>query len=271
MEWRLLGSGASGGEGYSAMDGDLDIAMALLMADRQWGSNQKWNYKQEGIATINAMKAVHLKPDGTTKSLPSPNNNRTSDYMIGHFRAFQTATGDAIWGVAIDRAYELLDRMQTVYSPGIGLMPDFVINTHTATPSPSTGFIGDMNDKEGHFWWNACRNPWRFSSDYLLSGDKRFALVTGKMIDFFKSSSGGDPFEIGTGYALDGTKLSGGNSGAYHGPICAGACVDARFQGFLDAMWDWNVKHLTTGYYDGELQLLSLVVASGNWWTPGKV
>jgi hypothetical protein len=146
-------------------------------------------------------------------------------------------------------------------------MPDFVINTDTEG-SPSTGYIGDGNDKEGYFWWNACRNPWRFSSDYMLSGDARSAVITGRMIDFFKASSGGDPVNIGTGYALDGTKLTGGNSPAYHGPICAGACVDPRFQGFLDAMWNWNASHLSTGYYDGDIQLLSMVVASGNWWTP---
>jgi hypothetical protein len=167
----------------------------------------------------------------------------------------------------VARAPALLDVMQKKFSPGVGLMPDFVINTHTS-PAPSTGFIGDGNDKEHLYYWNACRNPWRFASDYLLSGDARFASVTGKMIDFFQRSSGGDPTNIGTGYALDGTKVTGGNSGSYHGPICAGACVHERFQPFLDAMWDWNVSHLTTGYYDSEIQLLSMVVASGNWWTP---
>lgn len=267
MDWRIAANGSSAGDGWNAMDGDLDIAMALLMADRQWGSTGKWNYLQEGKNTIGALKTFNMKADGATKGLPNANNNRTSDYMIGHFRAFKAATGDSLWDLAVTRAYELIDRMQTVYSPGVGLMPDFVINTQTSTPSPSTGYIGDGNDKEGYFWWNACRNPWRFSSDYLLSGDTRFAQVTGKMIDFFKSSSGGDPLKVGTGYALDGTQLSGGNSPAYHGPICAGACVDARFQSFADAMWDWNVKHLTTGYYDSEIQLLSMVVASGNWWT----
>ena len=269
MDWRINANGTSGGKGWNAMDGDLDIAMALLMADRQWGSTGARNYLQEGKNTIAALKSWNMKADGTTKGLPSANNNRTSDYMIGHFRAFKAATGDTLWDLAVNRAYELLDRMQNVYSPGVGLMPDFVINTQTSTPAPSTGYIGDGNANEGYFWWNACRNPWRFASDYLLSGDARFAGVTGKMIDFFKTSSGGDPVKIGTGYALDGTKLTGGNSPAYHGPICAGACVDARFQGFLDAMWNWNVKHLTTGYYDGEIQLLSMVVASGNWWTPG--
>ena len=273
MEWRINANGTSAGEGWNAMDGDLDIALALLMADHQWGSTGKWNYLQEGKNTIAALKAWNMKDDGATKGLPSANNNRTSDYMVGHFRAFKAATGDGLWDRAVDRAYQLLDHMQTKYSPGVGLVPDFVINTNSDNPAPSTGYIGDGNDKEGYFWWNACRNPWRLSSDYMLSGDTRFATVTGRMIDFFKNSSGGDPTNIGTGYALDGTRLTGGpmpggNSAAYHGPICAGACVDARFQGFLDTMWTWNATHLTTGYYDGEIQLLSMVVASGNWWTP---
>ncbi|MDB5875185.1 MAG: hypothetical protein JWQ07_4627 [Ramlibacter sp.] len=268
MDWRINANGSSAGDGWNAMDGDLDIALALQMADKQWGSAGAWNYLQEAKNTIGALKSWNMRADGATKGLPSANNNRTSDYMIGHFRAFKAATGDALWSTAVDRAFGLIDRMQTVYSPGVGLMPDFVINTNTATPSPSTGYIGDGNDKEGYFWWNACRNPWRYSSDYLMSGDARFALVTGRMIDFFKNKSGGDPYKIGTGYALDGTQLTGGNSAAYHGPICAGACVDARFQGFLDTMWTWNATHLTTGYYDGEIQLLSMVVASGNWWTP---
>jgi hypothetical protein len=275
MEWRLNANGTSAGEGWNAMDGDLDIAMALLMAHRQWGSTGKWNYLQEGKNTIAAMKTWNMKDDGATRGLPNANNNRTSDYMIGHFRAFKAATGDTLWDRAVDKAYALLDRMQTVYSPGVGLVPDFVINTHTDTPSPSTGYIGDGNDKEGFFWWNACRNPWRFASDYVLSGDARFATVTGRMIDFFKNRTGGDPANIGTGYALDGPMLTGGNlpggnSAAYIGPICAGACVDARFQGFVDATWNWNMGRLTTGYYDGEIQLLSLVVASGNWWSTAK-
>ncbi|MES2786676.1 MAG: glycosyl hydrolase family 8 [Pseudomonadota bacterium] len=268
MDWRLHLDGKSGGEGWNAMDGDLDIALALLMADRQWGSTGAWNYLQEARNSIGALKSWNMKPDGATKGLPNSNNNRTSDYMVGHFRAFRKATGDAFWDLAIDRAYGLLDRMQTVYSPGVGLMPDFVIDTHTSAPAPSNGYIGDGNDKEGHYWWNACRNPLRLASDFVLSGDPRFAVITGRMIDFFKTASGGNPANIGSGYTLAGAKLSEWASPSFVGPICAGACVDPRFQGFLDATWKWNVAHLETGYYDGELQLMSLAVASGNWWQP---
>lgn len=58
-------------------------------------------------------------------------------------RAFARATGDALWNTAVNRAYGLIDRMQRAYSPNCGLMPDFVINTDTSTPAPSSGCIGD--------------------------------------------------------------------------------------------------------------------------------
>ncbi len=268
MDWRLYSDGSTGGEGWNAMDGDEDIAMALLMADRQWGSGGAWNYKEEALNTIAAMKAYNFAADGTTRGLKYSHVSRTSDYMFGHFRAYQKATGDAFWTKAVDRAYYLTDLMQTQFSSS-GLVPDFVVYTDS-NPMPSPGFMGDGNADEHHYWWNACRNPWRYASDYLLSGDPRIKLLTTRMMNFFQAeaASSGDVTGIGTGYALNGFQLAGGDSPAYHGPICAGACVDPAYQGFLDAMWAWNTSRLTTGYYDGEIQLLSLAVASGNWWTP---
>ena len=70
MEWRLSAAGTSAGDGWNAIDGDLDIAMALLMADRQWGSDGRWNYRQEALDTIAAVAACNMKPDGTTQGWP---------------------------------------------------------------------------------------------------------------------------------------------------------------------------------------------------------
>jgi hypothetical protein len=269
MDWRLNANGSSGGQGWNAMDGDLDIAMALLMADKQWGSGGAVNYLQEAKNTIAGLKYFNFKPDGTTKGLSTANVSRTSDYMIGHFRAFKAATGDTLWDLAVDRAYTLLDRMQTVYSPGKGLMPDFIVGTDTAAPYPSPGYMGDGNNMEGYYYWNGCRNPWRLGTDYVLSGDTRFATVCGRLIDFFQSASGGNPASVASGYKLDGSVLGAFADPSFIAPAAVGAMVDARFQGFLDAALTWNTAHLQTGYYASEIQLLSLVVASGNWWTPG--
>lgn len=272
MDWRLNMDGTSSEPddlGANAMDGDLDIAMALLMAHRQWGSAGGWNYLQEGLATIGAIRNINMKEDGATKGLPSANNNRTSDYMIGHFRAFAKATGDKFWDKAVDRAYKLIDRMQKVYSPGAGLMPDFVINTDSEHPEPSRGYIGDGTATEGFFHANAQRNPWRFGTDYVLTGDERWKDVCNKLVNFIKADCGGDPARMATGYHLDGTAMERSYAPtAMIGPMICGAMVDPSHQAFLDALWNYTASHFTTSYYDSELQMLPMIVASGNWWTP---
>ena len=273
MDWRLYSDGSSAGEGWNAMDGDLDIAMALLMAHEQWGSTSgSWNYLQEAKDTIGALKSWCMAADGTTKGQRLPDCSRTSDWMIGHFRAFQAATGDAFWTKAVDRAYYLSDRIQTIYAPNTGLMPEFIIKTDTAEPQPSPGHYVEYGDYEGWYYWNACRNPWRFATDYLVSGDPRWKTVTSRLVDFFhtKFQQSGDITQaVECGYKLDGTGLAGGDSPAFIAPVMLGGCVDARYQQLVDAAWKWNVANPTSGYYDGEIQLLSSVVASGNWWTPG--
>lgn len=267
MEWRLNADCSSAGEGWNAMDGDLDIAMALLMADKQWGSAGKVDYRAEALKTIAAIKASNMSPAGFTKGLPSAANNRTSDYMITHFKAFKRATGDAFWDVASDRAFDLLNLMQNKFAPNTGLIPDFIINTAT-NPEPSTGYIGDGNAMEGFFYWNACRLPWRLASDYVTSGDERSKQVTTRMMNFFEKSTGGQPGLIQAGYKLDGTGLSDYAAPSFIGPATAGAMVDAKFQPFLNSLWTHSTANLAQDYYDKELQLLSLIVVSGNWWNP---
>ena len=267
MEWRINADCSSAGEGWNAMDGDLDIAMALLMADKQWGSAGQVNYGAEALRTIAAIKAFNMSPAGFTKGLPNAGNNRTSDYMITHFKAFKRATGDAFWDLASDRAFELLNLMQNKFAPNTGLIPDFVINTGT-NPEPSTGYIGDGNDREGFFYTNACRLPWRLASDYVTSGDERSKQVTTRMMNFFEKSTGGQPGQIQAGYKLDGTSMGNYSSASFTGPATAGAMVDAKFQPFLNSLWTHSTANPAQLYYDVELQLLSLIVVSGNWWNP---
>ncbi len=273
MDWRLTSNGSSqdaAGGGWNAMDGDEDIAMALLMADRQWGSGGTWNYKQEGINTINAIKSWNMKPDGTTKGGATSDLSRTSDYMIGHFRAYAKATGDSFWStLAIDRSYALIERMQNVYSPGVGLMPDFIIDTDKSDPKPSPGGRGDGTNTEMNYFANAQRNPWRWGTDYVLSGDVRWKGVVTKMMNFFVNKTGGNPKNMAIGYRLNGSDM--GYAWPARGLIVGamnGAQVDPSFQPFLNASWDWINNNYVNDYYDAELSLLSMLVASGNWWNP---
>src|SRR5512133_264138 len=284
MDWRLDTDGTSSDAndlGANAMDGDLDIAMALLMADRQWGSGGKWNYRQEALNTIAALKTVNMRPDGQTHSSPQIHVARTSDFMIGHFRAFATATGDTFWSTtAIDKAYSLIDRMQTVYSANVGLMPDFIINCDT-TPIPSPGGYGDFTDTEGWMYSNAIRNPWRWGSDYIFSGDARWKSVLQKMTSFLVADTGNDPAKMATGYRLDGSLNDPTGQNRlfrpylnYWGPYASiapgmlGGMIDPAFQGWVNSSWDWTNDNRKTSYYDSEIQIICKLVASGNWWKP---
>jgi hypothetical protein len=270
MDWRVGLDCSSAGDGWAAEDGDLDIAMGLLMADRQWGSTGAINYKAEAIKTINAIKAKQALSAGYPGGGNAPDMSRTSDYMFTHFRAFKKATGDTFWDLVVDNTYTLISQMQNNYAPSTGLLPDWVVGLPN-TPSPSPGGRIEGNT-EGDYGWNACRDPWRIGADYVTSGDPRASVATGKMLDFFVRVTNGDPALIAMGYHLNGTVLQANSPGyvnpSFTGPALVGAMVDGRFQTYLNSLWSMHVKTPARGYYDTELQLLSMIVASGNWWNP---
>ena len=132
-EWRLSATLGSAGDGWNATDGDLDIALALLMADRQWGSTGAVDYRAEALATIAALKSINFAASGEPRG-PQRANTRTSDHMIGHFRSFRAATGDAFWDLAIDRCHALITGIVAGYSPQAGLQPGFIVDCNTANP-----------------------------------------------------------------------------------------------------------------------------------------
>ena len=288
MEWKLdrttsvvdsngvtrLGSipGPDGGGGWNAVDGDLDIAMALLMADRQFGSSGTINYKAKALLVIDAMKRRNFRADGTSAGGGVSHLSRTSDYMIGHFRAFRRATKDAFWDVAIERSYALLARCQDVLAPTTKLIPDFLINTDTASPIADNLGLGDGpgNPNSGFYFWNACRIPLRVGTDYLTAGDIRSRTVGSNLTDFFINKHGANPALITGGYRLDGTETSPGgyNPQNFYEPLLVTGAAEARFQTYVNSLWSRANTNRSTGYYATELGLMSLVVASGNWWNP---
>jgi hypothetical protein len=52
------------------------------------------------------------------------------------------------------------------------------------------------------------------------------------------------------------------------GPQLCAAMVDSSHQEYLNALWAFNRDYFEPSYYNAELQLLPMLVASGNWWTP---
>ncbi|MFI5734852.1 glycosyl hydrolase family 8 [Kribbella sp. NPDC051587] len=260
----------------SATDGDMDVAYGLLLADKQWGSTGTYNYKQLAIKHINAIKASEINPntnlltfgDWSTSGDSTYNMSRTSDWMIDHFRAFKTATGNAVWDTIRTKHQTVTTSLQNNYAASTGLLPDFVINTNS-TPKPAAGqVLEDPND--GQFWWNACRDPWRIGADAVTSGDAASLASARKLNTWIKSKTGGNASSIATGYKLNGTAIDSSSDAAFFAPFAVTAMTDSGSQAWLDAIWN---KMLTTpvdtsSYYAASIQLQVMITVTQNHWVP---
>jgi len=266
----------------SATDGDLDIAFALLLADKQWGSCGRIDYKAAALdvladifdGEVDATYSYTLLGDWSTPSEPSYYaSTRSSDFMVDHFFSFAMASGDSNWIHLCNSLYAVVASMQTNYSSGVGLVPDFIVNPATSPAPAAPGFLEGSTD--GMYSYNACRVPWRLATDYVTNGDSRAKTALDKINSWIRTKTSNDPSAIGAGYKLNGDAIPGTDyhSLAFIAPMGAGAIVNSTNQAWLNDVWDEvaGTPLSAEGYYENTLKLLSMIVMSGNWWAPEKV
>jgi len=258
-----------------ATDGDLDIGYALLLADRQWGSNGAYNYLKEAQAVINALMLTNVNPktklmmmgDFTEKGEAFYYDTRPSDIMPDHFKVFFSATRDSEWIKVSDKSYALLASLQKKYSPAAGLFPDFA-RIGKKGPRPAGPFFMEVR-QDGDYWYNACRIPLRLACDYLVNGDKRAKNLLSPMNQWIMTKSKGDPNRIRDGYTLEGKYTVGasGDNIAFIGTFGLGAMTDATNQAWLNRIWDYAIKEPLSDeeYYGNTLKMICMLVMSGNW------
>ncbi len=261
----------------SASDGDLDIAYALLLADRQWGSVGTIHYRDEARRVLQAIRSAEVDAGASYVRLGDWTNSgdnghldatRSSDFMPGHFLSFEAAIGDGTWKQVADRSYQMVASVQSTHAPATGLLPDFIVHpTGAPAPAPAHFLEGDV---DGAYAFNACRVPWRIATHFLTSGDARARAAVQKMNQWIRSAAGGDPGKIRAGYSLAGAVSNGADfrSMAFVAPFGVGAMVDGANQAWLDAIWSTVEQSSSEGYYADSLKLLSMIAMSGNWWAP---
>ena len=260
----------------SASDGDIDIAFALLLADRQWGSCDAVNYKAEGLKvikaiaanTLDATKGYVLLGDWAVAGDAKHNSTRSSDFIVDHFRSFGAASGSPAWAGLTDSTYTLIAAMRTGFSPGKGLLPDFITSPLNAPKPAPANFLESAND--GAYDYNACRDPWRLGTDYLVSGDARAKTEATTLTTWIEGATGGDPTKIRAGYQLDGTPSAGSDylTMAFAAPFGVAAMADGAHKPWLNKLWTTIASAPSEGYYEDTIQLMTMIVMSGNWWSP---
>ncbi|MBD9626947.1 licheninase [Ensifer sp. ENS06] len=264
----------------SATDGDLDIAYALLLADRKWGSDGSVNYRKEALKVIAAIGQHDIDADSRFVRIGDWVNDvddgryapvtRSSDFMVSHFKAFADATGDGTWYAVRDETYSIIDRVRGKYSSQTGLMPDFIVDLPSKAHPAAANFLEGPND--GAYSWNASRYPWRIALDYLLNGDQRALAALIPLNSWIKSATDGDPTNIADTYKLNGKPAagSGRDAVAFVSMFAVSASIQAANQSWLDALWaDMTARKVENeDYYGNTLKLLAMITISGHWTQP---
>ena len=274
MSWKIKNGQVVGGN-TSAFDGDADIAYGLILADAQWGSSGNVNYKAEAITVIEAILASTIGPnsrlpmlgdwveanDGTPHNQYTP---RSSDFMPANFRAFANATNDSVWNTVISNSQAVIDTIQSNFSTG--LLPDFIINCDNiseCTPANSDFLEGDH---DGDYYYNAGRDPWRIALDALLNNDSKSHTQAQKMITWLANATGGNANQIKSGYELDGTGIGEDYVTTFFvAPFGVAAMLDSNNQDFLNDIYA-TIYNEKEDYYEDSVNLLSLLVMTGNFW-----
>lgn len=258
----------------SATDGDLDIACALLMADRQWGSRGEIDYKAEGLKVMAAILKNEADPERHTLTFGGWVDRegrhwggvRPSDFMPTHLNLFARTSGEARWSQMSDATYKLLSEISAGFSPKTGLVPDFIaLKGGRYQPAPPAYLEGR---RDGCYGYNACRVPWRVGTDYLLTADTRALRLIAPINAWITQATGGRPGNINAGYRLDGTLLAPDNSMAFIAPFAVAAMAEPARQAWLDALWSEVAGRPLEDeqYFGNAIKLLTMIVVSGNWW-----
>jgi endoglucanase len=266
----------------TATDGDLDIAYALLLADKQWGSTGTFNYRQLAISVIQAIRMREINPithhvllgDWVKPTEPEfYYATRPSDFMLSHFRAFLAATNHGEWTNVINKTYDIINAMQTRFSPATGLLPDFVVAIQSGARPAATDFL---EGPDGWYAYNSCRTPWRIGMDYLLYGEPRARIAVGKINTWIKAkttvkpSTTPDPGKILDGYKLNGVAFGTGDDLAFVAPFGVSAMASSVNQEWLDKIWAGITARTVsdTDYFGETITMLSMIAMSGNAWKP---
>ena len=247
----------------SATDGDMDSAMALLLAYRKWGDVA---YRAEAVLLIHALADTLVRPDNSLRlgdwdtEKKAPELARLSDLMPTHFRAFREATADDRWLKIENRGYAILQEVQHQYAPTTGLVPDFaVLKDGRWKPAKPEALEGPH---DGDYSYNACRVPWRIGWAAIVLRDQRAITFLKPLMGWLKRSVC-KPEDFKAGYHLDGKMLRGAD---FDSP-CFISPTGVAAMGTGDHAWSEQVLayglRAHEGYFEDSLNLLCLLLMSG--------
>jgi endo-1,4-beta-D-glucanase Y len=250
--------------GDCATDGDMDIIYSLLIADKQWGSNGRYNYKQIALDMLKSLWNYCIHPKYRSLLLGDWAASRTgtvlgdatriSDIIPGHLKAYAEADQAHDWQSVLDAVYGVIRDLCDDNPHKNGLLPDFAVREGGRWKAPA-GKILEGDD--GAYSYNACRVPWRLGTDGSLQ-----ELIVKPLNAFVKTYTNGDLDRLGP-LSLDGAPIDGPDSAVFAAPFLVTAAAGGD-KAWLNELWSWpGLVEYNGDNYGDYIKLLSMLTAAG--------
>lgn len=256
MKWRQEKTNGIWGDSdqNNATDGDLDIAYALIQAEKQWPHSTEHYGRAarkllDAIKTYNYSQTTGLLTVGNWASVDRRAEKmiRPSDIIPSYFDTFAAYTHDAFWTTLSNNAISALEKMSQ--QTASGLLPDFAwVQGNDIIPAKPYE-VANQND--GNYAYNAARIPLRLAD----SENPRVRSVLDKMLGFLQKQP-----VVYAGYTLKGEPLVRNQSDSFSAPLLY-ASEDKKEFSNLYASQRWIYDTLVTGdnYYGETLKTLVLL------------
>lgn len=243
MNWKINGfSDAANQNG--ATDGDLDAAAGLVLAFRQWGNEQ---YRTDARDLIGKIWSFEVNGDKYLKPGDAWDDKKNPSYFsTGALELFKSVdTHD--WGAVITNSYTLIKK---VANPSSGLVPDWCSQ--------------EGKPQEDKFGYDAVRTPWRLAWAYAWFGHQDAEIVCSKIATWIRLSTSDKPAAIKAGYTCSGSPQVDYSNSTYTGALSCAGMVSSTNQDFVNNGFTATKRADATGYYNKTLQVLTMLLLSGN-------
>jgi hypothetical protein len=273
----------------------MDIIVALLMADKQWGSDGRYDYAAYAQRMMNdQFRQVvdhfgsstpyyyHLRVGNWASSATRAHGTRPSDFIMSHLKVYQEldTNPNNDWQKTIDATYECIRQLTQLQTPVNGLLPGFAaVDRSTGKWTDTSSNALDLSS-DGRYEYNACRVPWRLATDVLLYGDtpiKETSLVDTclrPLHNFLMGPAGGNAngtfSGIGRNFLMNGTGRSNGDT-AFRAPVLVSAAAIGTPAQMTDGWNHCRNLNWTGNFYGDYINILSMITASGNYWDAAKL
>ena len=250
MDWKIKGfNGAEGMYDHnSATDAELDVAVGLLQAYKQWGDEK---YLDDARTFIGKIAQHEVTEDGYLKPGDSWDSQLNPSYFSTAALELFKHASEYDWNRVITNSYTLLKNAQ---DDNTGLVPDWCSKDGSAIAG------------RGDYKYDAARVPWRIGWAYSWYGHEDARAVCSKMVSWVSNKTGNDASKVVDGYSLNGSELGENNNGTFVGPFACAGLVDAQHQTWLDEAYSQlnDFVQLDDVYYQQSIKVITLLLLSGN-------